>query len=61
MSELGEPLWRDCQDFTTRDLGEYEIVYLFVDGVAERIRFGQRREDGGLGVHGNGEPRACCT
>lgn len=44
VSELGEQLWRDYQDFVTRDLGEHDIVYLFVDGVAERIRPGQRRE-----------------
>ena len=34
----------DYQDFAARDLGEYDIVYLFVDGIAERIRPGQRRE-----------------
>jgi len=44
VSELGEQLWRDYQEFATRDLGEHEIVYLFVDGIAERIRPGQRRE-----------------
>ena len=44
MSELGEQLWRDYQNFATRDLGEHEIVYLFVDDIAERIRPGQRRE-----------------
>jgi transposase-like protein len=44
VSELGEQLWRDYQDFATRDLSEHEIVYLFVDGIAERIRPGQRRE-----------------
>jgi transposase-like protein len=44
VSELGEQLWRDYQEFARRDLGEHEIVYLFVDGIAERIRPGQRRE-----------------
>ena len=44
VSELGERLWADYQDFATRDLSEDEIVYLFVDGIAERIRPGQRRE-----------------
>ena len=44
VSELGERLWADYQDFATRDLSEYEIVYLFVDGIAERIRPGQKRE-----------------
>jgi transposase-like protein len=44
VSQLGERLWADYQDFATRDLSEYDIVYLFVDGIAERIRPGQRRE-----------------
>ena len=44
VSELGEQLWTDYQDFSSRDLSEYEIVYLFVDGIAERLRPGQRRE-----------------
>ena len=44
VSELGEQLWADYQDFAARELGEYDIVYLFVDGIAERIRPGQRRE-----------------
>ena len=43
-SEIGERLWADYQEFATRDLGEYDIAYLFVDGIAERIRPGQRRE-----------------
>ena len=37
-------LARLTQDFATRDLGEHEVVYLFVDGIAERVRPGQRRE-----------------
>jgi transposase-like protein len=44
VSELGERLWADYQDFATRDLGAYDIVYLFIDGIAERIRPGQKRE-----------------
>lgn len=44
VSEIGERLWADYQEFATRDLGEYEISYLFVDGIAERIRPGQKRE-----------------
>jgi Transposase, Mutator family len=30
--------------FTQRDLSEYEIAYLFVDGIAERLRPGGKRE-----------------
>ncbi len=44
ISELGEQLWADYQEFSGRDLSEYDIVYLFIDGIAERIRPGQRRE-----------------
>ena len=44
VSELGERLWADYQEFAARDLSEYDIAYLFVDGIAERIRPGQRRE-----------------
>jgi putative transposase len=44
VSGLSERLWADYQEFATRDLSEYDITYLFVDGIAERIRPGQRRE-----------------
>jgi putative transposase len=44
VSELGERLWADYQAFAGRDLSEYEITYLFVDGIAERLRAGQKRE-----------------
>ena len=44
VSEIGERLWADYQEFAERDLSEYDIAYLFVDGIAERIRPGQRRE-----------------
>jgi transposase-like protein len=44
VSEIGERLWADYQEFATRDLSEYDIAYLFIDGIAERIRPGSRRE-----------------
>ena len=44
VSEMGARLWEDDQNFATRDLSEYEIAYLFVDGIAERLRAGHRRE-----------------
>ena len=44
VSEIGERLWADYQEFADRDLSEYDIAYLFVDGIAERIRPGQKRE-----------------
>ena len=44
VSEITERLWAEYEAFTTRDLSEYRIVYLFVDGIAERLRAGQARE-----------------
>lgn len=44
VSEVTEKLWEEYEAFATRDLSEHEVWYLFVDGVAERLRPGQRRE-----------------
>ena len=44
VSEIGERLWADYQEFAGRNLSEYDIAHLFVDGIAERIRPGQKRE-----------------
>ena len=44
VSEITERLWADYEAFATRDLSEYQPMYLFVDGVAERLRPGQARE-----------------
>ena len=44
VSQLGEWLWEDYQAFAQRDLSEYESTYLFVDGIAERLRAGAKRE-----------------
>ena len=44
VSEIGKQLWEDYQAFKSRDLAEYDIAYLFIDGIAERIRPGQKRE-----------------
>jgi hypothetical protein len=30
--------------FASRDLSEFEVIYLFVDGIAERLHLGQPRE-----------------
>ena len=43
-SELTERLWADYQAFAGRDLGEFKVLYLFVDGIAERLHLGQPRE-----------------
>ena len=45
VSEIGERLWADYQEFAARDLSEYDIAYLFVDGIAERIRARYARHD----------------
>jgi len=44
VSEITERLWAECGDFCKRDLSEHAVVYLSVDGIAERLRPGQRRE-----------------
>jgi transposase-like protein len=43
-SELTERLWADYQAFAGRDLAEFKVLYLFVDGIAERLHLGQPRE-----------------
>src|SRR5215210_9435541 len=42
--ELSERLWADYQAFAGRDLSEFKVLYLFVDGIAERLHLGQPRE-----------------
>jgi len=44
VSEITEKLWAEYEDFCKRDLSEPAIAYLFIDGIAERLRPGQRRE-----------------
>ena len=44
VSEITERLWAEYEAFSCRDLSEHRIVYLFVDGIAERLRAGQARE-----------------
>jgi transposase-like protein len=43
-SELSERLWADYQAFAGRDLSEFKVLYLFVDGIAEKLHLGQPRE-----------------
>jgi len=43
VSEVTERLWDEYEAFATRDLSEFEIVYLFLDGVAERLHPGQKK------------------
>ncbi|HEX9835947.1 MAG TPA: IS256 family transposase [Alphaproteobacteria bacterium] len=44
VSEITERLWAEYEAFAARDLSEFEVVYLFVDGIAERLHLGQPRE-----------------
>ena len=44
VSEISERLWEDYAAFTKRDLAEHRVVYLYIDGIAERLRAGQPRE-----------------
>jgi transposase-like protein len=44
VSEITERLWAQYEAFASRDLAEFDVVYLFVDGIAERLHLGQPRE-----------------
>lgn len=44
VSQVTEVLWQEYEQFATRDLSELEVLYLFVDGIAERLRPGAKRE-----------------
>jgi len=37
VSEITERLWAEYEAFASRDLSEFEVIYLFVDGIAERL------------------------
>ena len=41
---MTERLWQEYEAFAGRDLSEFAVAYLFVDGVAERLHAGQPRE-----------------
>jgi putative transposase len=43
-SQLSSRLWEDYQTFASRDLSAYSVLYLFVDGIAERLHLGGSRE-----------------
>jgi hypothetical protein len=44
VSQVTERLWAEYEAFASRDLSEYDVAYLFSDGIAERLHGGQRRE-----------------
>lgn len=44
VSRITEVLWAEYEAFATRNLSVYAIAYLFLDGVAERLSPGGRRD-----------------
>jgi transposase-like protein len=38
VSEMTDTLWEEYEAFCQRDLGQFEVIYLFVDGVYESLR-----------------------
>jgi len=44
VSEVTERLWAQYEAFASRALSEFEVIYLFVDGITERLHLGQPRE-----------------
>jgi putative transposase len=44
VSQITERLWSDYQAFAGRDLADHRLIYLFIDGIAERLHLGQPRE-----------------
>lgn len=44
VSEVTQSLWQEYQAFARRDLSEIKPLYLFLDGLAEQLRPGAKRE-----------------
>lgn len=44
VSEVTESLWTEYKTFSSRPLDEVKPLYLFLDGIAERLRPGSKRE-----------------
>ena len=44
VSEVTEALWAEYEAFATRDLSEVKRLFLFLDGIAEKLRPGANRE-----------------
>jgi len=44
VSEITEALWQEYEEFSTRDMSDIHPLYLFADGLAERLRPGAKRE-----------------
>src|SRR5258706_3471314 len=56
-SQVAERLWDDYQAFAGRDLSIFNVLYLFVDGIAERLHLGKPGEAvlGAWGITESGE------
>jgi hypothetical protein len=60
VSEVAERLWAEYEGFSQRDLYEHAIVYLFVDGAAERLRPGEQCEAApAAGASARTDARSC--
>jgi transposase-like protein len=57
VSQITERLWSDYQEFAGRDRSAYRVVYLFLDGIAERLHLGQPAARGGTRRLGNHRER----
>jgi transposase-like protein len=44
VSQIRERLWAKYEEFARRDLSVFDVVALFVEGIAERLHLGQPRE-----------------
>ncbi len=44
LTQVTETLWKEYEEFATRDLSELRPLYLFLDGIAEKLRVGAPRE-----------------
>lgn len=44
VSEITEVLWKEYEEFATRDLSDVAPLVLFMDGLAEKLRPGSKRE-----------------
>jgi hypothetical protein len=51
-SRVAEQLWADQQAFATHSLADIPIVYLYADGVDDRLHLGQPARSDPGGLHG---------
>jgi transposase-like protein len=51
VSRANEELYRQCSAWKRRDLSKLRVVYLFLDGYYERVRFGSDSKEGILVAH----------